>query len=70
MFIQQKDKGEEMYLYYNKRAKVFKSFLAETNQESFVEAIEVEGREVASSVIQQGQCMGWLFLLMNVKINI
>ena len=58
-----------MYLHYNVRAKIFGSFLAETNKEGFVESIEVEGRDDASSVIQQGQCMGRLFLLMNVKIN-
>ena len=44
-------------------------FFAETNQEGLVGAIEVEGREETDSVIQQGQCLGWLFPLLNVKIN-
>ena len=68
MYYQQLDKGEVMYLQYNERAKVFGNFLAKTNQKGFVRAIEAESREDASSVIQQGQCMGWLFLLINVNI--
>ena len=41
-----------MYLQYIERAKILEIFLAETNQEGFVEAIEVEGREDASIVTQ------------------
>ena len=40
-----------MYLQYKERAKVFGNLLAEKNQEGFVGAIEVEGREDAPSVI-------------------
>ena len=58
-----------MYLQFNERAKVTGNFLAETNQEGLVGAIEVEGREDTNYVIQKGQCLGWLFLLLNVKIN-
>ena len=69
VYHQQLDKGEVMYLQFNERAKVTGNFLAETNQEGLVGAIKVEGREDTNNVIQQGQCLGWLFPLLNVKIN-
>ena len=69
VYHQQLDQGEVMYLQFNERAKVTGNFLAETNQEGLVGAIEVEGREDANNVIQKGQCLGWLFPLLNVKIN-
>ena len=58
-----------MYFQFNERAKVTGNFLAETNQEGLVGAIEVEGREDANNVIQKGKCLGRLFPLLNVKIN-
>ena len=62
VYHQQLDKGEVMYLQFNKRAKVTGNFLAETNQEGLVGAIKVEGKEDTNNVIQKGQCLGWLFL--------
>lgn len=68
VYHQQLDKGEVVYLQYSERAGVSGNLLAETNQEGFVEEIEVEGREDVTSLIQLGQCIGWLFPLMNVKL--
>ena len=58
-----------MCLQYNEIAKIQGEFLAETNSEGFVRKIEVEGRDKTSSVIQQGQCVGLLFPLMNNETN-
>ena len=69
VYHQQLDKGEVMYLQFNERAKVTRNLLAETNQEGLVGAIKVEGREDMNNVIQKGQCLGWLFPLLNVKIK-
>ena len=41
----------------------------DTNQESLMGAIKVEGSKDTNNVIQKGQCLGWLFPLLNVKSN-
>ena len=62
-------KNEAMFLQYTKKGNIQGDFLAETNEEGFIEKIEVEGRSNEACVLQKGQCVGWLFPLMDVKIN-
>ena len=62
-------KNEAMFLQYTEKGNIHGDFLAETNEEGFIEKIEVEGRSNEACVLQKGQCVGWLFPLMDVKIN-
>ena len=36
---------------------------------NFIKRIEVGGRDNTVCILQQGQCVGWLFLLLDVIIN-
>ena len=58
-----------MFLQYTEKRNVQGDFLAEKNNEGFIERIEVEGRNKESSILQRGQCVGWFFSLLVVKVN-
>ena len=62
-------KNEVMFLQYTEKGNIQGGFLAETNNEGFIERIEVEGRNKEACIFQRGQCVGWLFPLLDVKIN-
>ena len=61
-------KNEVMFLQYTEKGNVQGDFLAETNKKGFIR-IEAEGRNKKACVLQRGQCVGWLFPLIDVKIN-
>ena len=62
-------KNEVMFLQYTEKRNVQGNFLVETNEEGFIEKIEVEGRNNEACVLQKGQCVKWLFPLIDVKIK-
>ena len=58
-----------MSLQYTEKGKIQGDILVETSKEGFINKIGVELRDSAVCVLQQGQCDGWLFPLLDVKIN-
>ena len=63
------NKNEFMFLQYTEKGNVQGDFLAETNNEGFIERIEVEGRDKVACILQREQCVSWLFTLLDVKIK-
>ena len=62
-------KNEDMFLKYTEKGNIQGDFLAETNNEDFIKRIEVEGRDKVACNLQRGQCVGWLFPLLDFKKN-
>ena len=58
-----------MFLQYTEKGNIHGDFVAETNEEGFIEKIEVEGRNKEACILQREQCVGWLFPLLDVKID-
>ena len=50
-----------MFLQYTKKGNVQGDFLAETNEEGFIEKVEEEGRNNEACVLQKGQCIWMAF---------